>query len=495
MLFNSIQFIVFLILVLGIYYILPNSLRLVVLCISGFYFYMSWDYRYGALLGTVMLLSYGGALYMQNKPASYRKTILICCISIDILLLFVFKYTNMLLQTANTIKGIIGESGQFPFLQIVLPVGISFYIFQSIGYLIDVYWEKTEAEKSFWCFGAFIAFFPQLVAGPIERSSNLLRQMRNLSQYRLKEKDFYTGIFQMLFGYFEKVVIADCVAEVVTAVYTDYMNFAGIYIVLATILFAIQIYCDFDGYTNIAIGVARLFGIQLIKNFNTPYLSTCVTDFWRRWHISLSTWFRDYVYIPLGGNRQGKKKKYRNLLITFLISGLWHGANWNFVAWGGIHGCYQILEDKLGINKKQQKSLWGRCLRCFLTFLLVDFAWLFFRADSLMDAFKMLNRILVNLQIRELVNREKVIQLHLTIEEWLVLLLAIVILACIDCYKYHLDQKSNLVGIVPKNIYQYAYQWPIWIRSLSIVVIIWLLVIFGHYGPQFNAAQFIYFQF
>lgn len=494
MLFNSIGFIVFLILVFGIYHIIPGKFRLSVLLISGFYFYMSWNYKYGLLLAGVVLLSYFGALFIERKPVYQRKIILLGCIVIDIFLLFVFKYSNMLLETIYGVKSILGQTGQIPVLNIILPVGISFYIFQSMGYLLDVYWNKIEAEKDFWCFGAFIAFFPQLVAGPIERSGNLLKQMRNISDYKLQEEDFYTGIFQMLFGYFEKIVIADCVAEVVTVVYTEYTDFCGAYILLATVLFAIQIYCDFDGYTNIAIGVARLFGIRLIKNFNTPYFSQSVTEFWHRWHISLSTWFRDYVYIPLGGNRKGKMKKYRNILLTFLISGLWHGANWNFVVWGGIHGLYQIAEDVLGFTSEKRKGILKRSIQVVMTFLFVDYAWLFFRADSLTDALYMTKRILTQFQVRELINREMMIQLHLTIAEWCVLLLAIVALCCVDLYKYYLDKK-NIRNNSVLEIYELAYKLPVSLRSLSIIIVIWLLVVFGHYGPQFNASQFIYFQF
>lgn len=254
-------------------------------------------------------------------------------ITSNLMILFFFKYFDFVISNINSILYTLNIEIFEPAFDVILPVGISFYIFQAIGYIIDVYRGEIRAEKNFFKYALFVSFFPQLVAGPIERSKNLLHQIdvpQKFSFERMRE-----GLLVMLWGYFLKIVIADRIAIFVDKVYGNYMLYEGIYLSVASILFAFQIYCDFAGYSIIAIGVAKILGFQLMENFNAPYLAQSVSDFWRRWHISLSSWFRDYVYIPLGGNRRGKGKRYVNLLVVFIISGLWHGANWNFVVWGG----------------------------------------------------------------------------------------------------------------------------------------------------------------
>ena len=487
--FNSVVFLGFLTIVLFLYYLIPGKLRPLLLFISGFYFYMSWNAGYGLLLAAVMGVSYIGACVMDAANDSRRKLILKLCIAFDVLVLFIFKYTGMALGTINDIKRLLTGQEFRLTLNILLPIGISFYIFQSLGYLVDVYRRTIRAEKRFINYGAFVAFFPQLVAGPIERSSNLLKQVNDSKDVRLNQESISKGVLQMLFGYFEKVVIADQIAGVVTKIYSDYNHFGGAYVLLATVLFAFQIYCDFDGYTNIAIGVARLFGIKLIKNFNTPYLAESITDFWRRWHISLSSWLRDYVYISLGGNRGSKAFKYRNILLTFLVSGVWHGANWTFIVWGVFHGLVQIIEDKFNLVKSQ--GLLSRIAKTVMTFIVADLAWLIFRAESLTHAVELLKCMLMDFNVGRLLDRDTMILLELRIREWIVLVIALVLLVMIDLVKYHLDSKYE--GQI--EIYDVLYKLPQAVIGVIVILAVVFILVFGHYGPQYDAAQFIYFQF
>jgi alginate O-acetyltransferase complex protein AlgI len=302
-------------------------------------------------------------------------------------MLFFFKYFNFFVESFYEAFSFFGHSFTHDAIYIILPVGISFYTFQTLSYTIDIYRRQIEPTKDPIAFFAFVSFFPQLVAGPIERASNLLPQF---SQKRsLNHLNFIDGMQDILWGLFKKVVIADRLAIVVNEIYNNPSEYQGLTFVLATVLFAFQIYCDFSGYSKIAIGVAKLFGFRLMENFKTPYYALSLGDFWRRWHISLSAWFRDYLYIPLGGNRI---KVYRNLLVTFVISGLWHGASWTFVAWGAIHGVFLILE----YSWKQKTS--GKSnfvfFRWILTFSIVCFGWVFFRANSIQAAFYIITSIL-----------------------------------------------------------------------------------------------------
>jgi D-alanyl-lipoteichoic acid acyltransferase DltB (MBOAT superfamily) len=289
---------------------------------------------------------------------------------------------------------------QIPFLNVLLPVGISFYTFQAVGYVVDVYRRNIEPEKNFFTYALFISFFPQLVAGPIERAKNLLPQFHAVHTF---STDRVTqGLRLILWGYFMKVVVADRLSDYVNVAYNNFSHHNGVTLLLATFFFTFQIYCDFGGYSNIAIGCAKIMGFDLMTNFKRPYLAVSVADFWRRWHISLSTWFKDYLYIPLGGNRCSKRRNYFNLLVTFAVSGIWHGANWTFIAWGALNGALQIIEKILsGINSKALSSL--RTLNCpkiihvirvLITFGLISAMWVFFRANSISDAFLILDKML-----------------------------------------------------------------------------------------------------
>lgn len=338
MIFNSIDFMLFFPIVVVIYFFIPKRIRYIWLLIASYYFYMCWNAKYAFLIALSTVITYISGLFME-KYFFRKKLILIFSLVSNLGILFVFKYYQFLLQNINHFRDIIGIAPMEKSLDLLLPVGISFYTFQALGYSIDVYRGDVKAEKNLLKYALFVSFFPQLVAGPIERSKNLLTQVNCVEYFRLWNYERITnGAVIMLWGFFQKMVIADRAAILVDKVYGEYWIYGTIELIFATILFAFQIYCDFSGYSMIAVGAARIMGFELMENFNAPYYSKSIKEFWRRWHISLSSWFRDYIYIPLGGNRVSRLKGYGNLMVTFLISGLWHGANWSYVAWGGCMG-------------------------------------------------------------------------------------------------------------------------------------------------------------
>lgn len=349
MLFNSWQFAVFLPVVFALYWLIPHRGRWVLLLAASYYFYMSWNAKYVVLILFTTAISYFAALLLEkcSKPV-WRKavlaTVLLSCLGV----LGIFKYFNFFSLSLTALLESLSIHLHPATLNLLLPVGISFYTFQTLSYVIDVYRGKVRAERHFGIYATFISFFPQLVAGPIERTSNLLPQIKE--EHHFNYCQAVQGLRVMIWGFFKKMVIADNLAVYVDQVYDQVKNYHGLVLAVASVFFAIQIYCDFSGYSDIARGTAKLMGIELMENFKSPYFSISVRDFWSRWHISLSTWFRDYVYIPLGGSRVKKPRHWVNLLVTFLVSGLWHGANWTFVVWGGIHGVAQSAESALGIR-------------------------------------------------------------------------------------------------------------------------------------------------
>lgn len=378
MLFNSFEFIVFLPLVL-LAFRFAGNLRWLVLLIASYVFYMSWNWQYLFLIVFSTLVDYFCARGMAGsiRPAG-RKAYLLTSIISNLSLLFTFKYFDFF---SRSIAQVSGHSEALT-LELLLPVGISFYTFQTLSYSIDVYHGRASVEKHLGRFALFVSFFPQLVAGPIERAPKLLRQLRENLMF--KRRNIMPAAKLILWGLFKKVVVADRVAMLVDPVYADPASFSGGMLLLATVLFAVQIYCDFSGYVDMALGIARLFNVRLSQNFRTPYFSASITEFWRRWHITLSTWFRDYVYIPMGGRHAVKWRHGYHLMLTFLVSGLWHGANWTFIAWGGLHGLL-IIAEKYG--PKLSLSRW---LRVPLTFALVCFGWILFRSASMEAAFTLI---------------------------------------------------------------------------------------------------------
>ena len=386
MLFNSLAYGIFLPIVFILYWAVAHKYRWIILLASSYYFYMCSGPKYGLLILSITAVTFFSALWINknNDDSRKKRTILAITVLICLGVLFVFKYFNFFSSSLNSLLGFVGINNDPIIINLVLPVGISFYTFQTMSYVIDVYRGETEAEHHFGKYAAFVSFFPQLVAGPIERSSNLLPQIKKEHYFDYEQAKY--GMKLMLWGYYKKLVIADVLSEYVNKVYSNPHKFQGFSLVLASLFFTIQIYCDFSGYSDIAIGTAKLFGINLMKNFDSPYFSKSVREFWGRWHISLSTWFRDYVYIPLGGNRVPPLRHKINLMITFLISGLWHGANWTYVTWGGVHGLAQVIETSLFKKKDTTKNPIVNILRMLITFCFCSFAWIFFVSKSMSDA-------------------------------------------------------------------------------------------------------------
>jgi D-alanyl-lipoteichoic acid acyltransferase DltB (MBOAT superfamily) len=343
---------------------------------------MSWNIKYGFLIIFITLLSYVCGIFIEKTTnKKVKKYIMLLGIVFSLILLFFFKYFNFLSESATNFLKIFSIQVNIPRLNVLLPVGISFYTFQTLSYVIDVYKGEITAERHFGKYAVFVSFFPQLVAGPIERSKNLLPEIKK--NHVFNYDNAVLGMKFIVWGFFKKMVIADNIAMYIDNVYNNTQNYTGFVLIFATVLFAFQIYCDFSGYSDIAIGVAKLFDIKLMANFKSPYFSVSIREFWSRWHISLSTWFRDYVYIPLGGNRVSATRKKVNLLLTFLISGLWHGANWTFIFWGGLHGTYQEVERELVNTRKLKNVIW--IVNVLIIFIFVCFAWILFRSNTISD--------------------------------------------------------------------------------------------------------------
>ncbi|MDZ4751322.1 MAG: MBOAT family protein [Flavobacteriales bacterium] len=362
------------------------------LLIASYYFYMGWEPIYASLLFLTTAIDYVVANRIQRTTKqNHRKLLLIVSICCNLGILFYFKYYNFFIENINDLAG-----SSLTYTRFLLPVGVSFYTFQEMGYVIDVYRGGLKAERHFGKFALFVSYFPQLVAGPIERASNLMHQLKE--NVELRYENFSAGGKKIIWGLFKKVVIADNLSPLVDQVYLNPENYSWYWLLIATYFFAIQIYCDFSGYSDIAIGVARTMGVRLMENFRLPYLSRSIREFWSRWHISLSTWFRDYLYIPLGGNRLGARRTQINLLLVFIISGFWHGAEWTFIIWGALHGLYLVFELILSKRKwwntySKGPTSWQSIIGTFILFQLVSFAWIFFRADNSSDAFTIIKNL------------------------------------------------------------------------------------------------------
>jgi D-alanyl-lipoteichoic acid acyltransferase DltB (MBOAT superfamily) len=441
-------------------------------------FYGWWDWRFLFLIVISSIVDFivGQKLY-KTENLKKRKGLLAISLVVNLGFLVYFKYTNFFIETFVDSFRLFGKELEVSTLNIILPVGISFYTFQTLSYTIDIYRKQLKPTTDWLAFFSFVAFFPQLVAGPIERASHLLPQF--YKTYKFNYNLVKSGLLLMAFGLFKKMVIADRAAILVNQVYNNPTDYYGYETILATVLFAFQIYCDFSGYSDIAIGIARTMGFDLMKNFDSPYFSKSITEFWRRWHISLSTWFRDYVYIPLGGSRNGKYRTYANLFIVFLVSGLWHGAAMTFVIWGAIHGVFIVVEKALTKFRmaifKQYKAL-NYLIALPFTFFIVCFAWIFFRANSFGDAMLIINN---TLQIKDTQN---IFNLGLKQTEFKLLFVMILLLLV-----FEMIHKRFSALIVLNKLYL-----PLrWIFYLTIV---FCILIFGIYGEN-TVKEFIYFQF
>lgn len=498
MLFNSMEFLIFFPIVLVIYYIIPDKIKYLWLLMTSYYFYMCWNVEYALLILISTIITYISGLLIEkikhldcqdDKKIKYKKMTVAGSFFINLGILVYFKYTNFFIETLNMIFQNIGISLSIPAFDIILPVGISFYTFQALSYTMDVYRDDIYAEKNFYRYALFVSFFPQLVAGPIERSKNLLKQLAVPKKFNFEMAR--EGFLLMLWGYFLKVVLADRIAIFVDTVYGDYVTYSGYYLIIATVLFAVQIYCDFAGYSIVAIGASKILGIQLMENFDAPYLSKSVAEFWRKWHISLTSWFKDYLYIPLGGSRKGKARKYLNKLIVFLVSGLWHGASFSFVIWGGLNGIYQIigenlqpLRDKavnfLGLHRE---SLAHKMMKAIVTFVLVDFAWIFFRANNVNDAFEIISSMF-KVNNPWILFDGSIYTCGLDIKNYWVMIFSIFILLFADYCKY---KGIKIREVIVKQDY--------WFRWVFVAVVISVILTFGIWGPNYSESNFIYFQF
>lgn len=403
MAFNSINFLFFYTFIFILYLISPNRIKWFVLLVSSYAFYMFAKPEYILVMLFVTCNVYLFGLCLEKiQSVKVRKSILILSIILNLGTLIAFKYINFFTNNINNVSLKLGLKIDIPELKFVVPMGISFFILQALSYIFDVYNGKIKAEKHLGYLATYVSFFPTVLSGPIERGTNLLPQIHKSN--KINYERFTSGLTIVLIGVFKKVVIADRLAFYVNKVYDNVHIYKGWPLIVATVFFGIQLYCDFSGYTDIAIGCAKMLGFDLIKNFEYPYFSKNIQEFWKRWHISLTSWFRDYLYIPLGGNRKGKIRTYLNILIVFLASGFWHGASWTFILWGAIHGVYQIIgkltkgfkeriRSILRINKNSK--LLG-FIQMIITFILVDFAWIFFRANSISDARYIISNLLVN---------------------------------------------------------------------------------------------------
>ena len=508
MLFNSSQFLLFFPFVTLLYFVIPHRVRYLWLLAASYYFYMCWNPRYALLMAISTLITWASGIGIEwagkhfppEKAAKWKKWFVAGSFVLNLGILFSFKYLNFALANLQRLFALAGIALQVPQLDLLLPVGISFYTFQALSYTADVYRGDVDAEHNVLRYALFVSFFPQLVAGPIERSKNLLGQLREYHTFDFARAK--SGVMLMLWGYFEKVVIADRAAIVVNTVFNDYQQYSGFVCVLAVVLFAVQVYCDFSGYSDIAIGAAQVMGFSLMQNFRQPYFSHTLAEFWSRWHISLSTWLQDYLFeplvwsqwtkkLPIIGRRVHKPPVYSSLVITFFASGLWHGASWNYIAWGLMHGIMQVIGK---VTKKKRRKIIKklrirtetasyRLFQQLLVFAMVCGSYVFFRAPSMSAALGFFRQMFSGFNPWVLLDGT-LLTLGMGREQWFVLTIAILLLWVVDlCHSRGISLRS----------FTEKQNTPVrWVVYLLAVVV---LAVFGTYGPQFDAAQFIYFQF
>ncbi len=481
MLFNSIAFIIFFPIVIFLYFLTPYKYRWILLLAASYYFYMCWKAEYIILILLSTIVDYFVSLKMASLPEKkQRRKWLYLSLLCNLGLLFTFKYFNFFSDSVNLFLQNFNIFYEPFYLNVLLPVGISFYTFQTLSYTIDVYNEKVEPERHFGYFALYVSFFPQLVAGPIERPAHLLPQFRQ--KFDFDYERVVTGLKMMAWGFFMKLVIADNAALVVDMVFNSPEKYKGLQIILATFFFSFQIFCDFAGYSIIAIGAAKVMGYDLMLNFRRPYFATSIREFWQRWHISLSTWFRDYVYIPLGGNRVVKWRWYYNLFVTFVVSGLWHGANWTFVIWGALHGFYLIFA--IVTNTKQEKIykalglIKGNNIRYWIdvvsTFILVWFAWIFFRAKTVTDAFVLIKNLFI-IKLNQF-------SIDIIPDKGAYIILVLFFIFCLQSIHF-LEERLKQVNPL--------YHPSPYIRWATYITLILATLSFG----RFSSSEFIYFRF
>lgn len=480
MLFNSIEFLIFFPVVTLLYFLLPHKTRWFLLLVSSCIFYMAFVPKYILILGFTILIDFFAGIFIERLEGNKKRIFLIVSILSNVGILFVFKYFNFFNGNLARLANMLDWNYPIKNLSIILPIGLSFHTFQSMSYIIEVYSGNQKPEKNFGIYALYVMYYPQLVAGPIERPQNMLWQFHTEHKFDVKRTS--DGVKLMAWGFFKKLVIADNLALVVNTAYNSPNSLSGLSLLVSTYFFAFQIYCDFSGYTDIARGVSRIMGIELMENFRRPYFAKTVSEFWKRWHISLTSWFTDYVYISLGGNRCAKWRCYRNTMLVFLLSGLWHGAAWTYVIWGGLNGFYLVFAIwTRGIRQKISHAcridripFINKCLKVFITFNLICFSWIFFRAASFRSAVSIIKKIFTDFSLK--MNFDDV---GVTRYQFLLCCIVIIFLLAVQ-----LLQRSRPLSEEISNR-PLVLRWGVYYAGLII------FIIFG----VFSASSFIYFQF
>jgi alginate O-acetyltransferase complex protein AlgI len=479
MLFNSLSFAIFFPLVVSLYYSLPQSRRLPLLLVASCIFYMAFIPAYILILFLTITIDYVAGIYIETRQGHARKVWLVGSIISTCAVLFVFKYFDFFTNNFIGVANLVGWHLPPVLVHIILPIGLSFHTFQSLSYVIEVFYGRQRAERSYLTYSTYVMFFPQLVAGPIERPQNLLHQF--YEHHKFDPEQITAGLKRMAWGFFKKLVIADRLALYVNDVYGSPQSHNGLQLTIATIFFAYQIYCDFSGYSDIAIGAAQVMGFKLMENFRTPYYSLSIGEFWHRWHISLSTWFRDYVYIPMGGSRLGLKRWVLAVMVTFAVSGLWHGANWTYVVWGALNGVYLLAGTAtksfrnrfFGALGLREETLPRRAIMLLTTLVLTCAGWVFFRAQSLSDAWYVLTHFASGWDFH-----------HIGTQQFLMRQMPIAIAALILLEIGQLWRGRFPVPAVAGNL-ALPWRWALYAGFILTVLM------FGIY----RNSQFIYFQF
>ena len=485
MTFNSWEFLIFYPIVLLLYFALPKKMKWPMLLVASYFFYMCYQAELVFLIfGTTLVSWVASNIIAKSENKATRRTFLIITLATSLGVLFFYKYFNFISRSIFGLVSLFSKDASPFSLNLILPVGISFYTFQTLSYVIDVYRKEVEPERNFFFYALFVSFFPQLVAGPIERPNNLIPQLKE--EHKWSRDNAVKGAKYMMLGFFKKICVADMLAVYVNSVYNSPSEASALGVIIATLMFSVQIYCDFSGYTDIAIGCARIMGIRLMKNFDRPYCATTIKEFWSRWHISLSGWFKDYLYIPLGGSRCKKSRHLFNLFVVFLVSGLWHGAAWTFVIWGALHALYQIVGtltikkrnafiEKLGYSVASRHVVY---IRRTITFLLVALSWVFFRANSLSDVAVLFKKLLLGWSVPL---SDVFSSMSLNTVSVLTIILACVLLWFFD-HMLEYDDVSDSSDVMTSRA---SFVYVVWI-----ILLCWCLLL-----SKDMISTFIYFQF
>jgi D-alanyl-lipoteichoic acid acyltransferase DltB (MBOAT superfamily) len=477
MLFNSFEFALFFVSFLVVYFTLPARFQPYILLVASYVFYMSWRPSFAILLALTTLVDYTTAIMMARaRSEAGRRAAMLTALTINLGILCTVKYLDFAIASVVGVAGLFGYVIPDYALGLVLPLGISFYTFQSIGYTLDVYHRRVEAEHDFLTYAQYVSFFPQLIAGPIERAAHMLPQFRK--EHRFTYDNLTSGLFLVGYGLFKKMCIADVVAPAVSGIYSSPADYSGSYHLIASVLFAIQIYCDFSGYSDVARGTARIMGFDLMVNFRQPYFATSLAEFWHRWHISLSQWFRDYLFIPLGGSRGSEQTIARNLLIVFVISGIWHGAAWTFAAWGALHGACLVIERVVLRLTRPETWLAAPARLVFgwvWTMAVVLVGWVFFRSSGIAGAFDMLRSFADLGHVSYFTFK----MLNLASFELMMFAVSLLVLLAVDFHLAFRPQRLEALGRMR------------WLSTGAGVALTYYILLFGVFGH----AEFIYFQF